>query len=115
MADAVLAWIEQPRHSAVTSTVTMTEILIKPYKTVGEKAARALYDLLLMYPNLEWIPPDLEIAKAAAELRAIYRLETPEALHAATAMRSGATLMVTNDASFERVPAFETVLLDRLL
>ena len=74
-----------------------------------------IYRLLLTYPNLEWIPPDLEIANEAALLRAKYKLETPDALQAATATRSGATLLVTNDSSFERIPAFKTLLLDRLL
>jgi len=93
----------------------MTEILVKPYRTLEKKAVRRIFDLLLTYPNLEWIAPDLEIADAAAQLRAIYKLETPDALLAATAVRSGATGLVTNDTSFERIPAFETLLLDRLL
>jgi predicted nucleic acid-binding protein len=93
----------------------MTEILVKPYRTLGAKAVRQIYAELLTYPNLEWIVPDLEIAHMAARLRAIHRLETPDALQAATAVRAGATLLVTNDASFERVPAFKTLLLDHLL
>lgn len=76
---------------------------------------RNIRRILQAYPNLEWIPPDLEIANEAALLRAKYTLKTPDALQAATAIRSGATLLVTNDSSFERIPAFKTLLLDRLL
>jgi predicted nucleic acid-binding protein len=115
LADEVLEWVEQPVHSAVTSTVTLTEILVRPYRTLEENAVRQMYDFLLTYPNLEWIAPDLEIADTAARVRAIYRLETHDALQAATAVRAGATLLVTNDASFERVRGFETMTLDRLL
>jgi predicted nucleic acid-binding protein len=93
----------------------MTEILAKPYRTLTEKEVRQMYNLLLVYPNLEWIAPDLEIAETAAQLRAVYKLETPDALQAATAVRWGATGLVTNDASFQRIQAFETLLLDRLL
>jgi predicted nucleic acid-binding protein len=93
----------------------MTEILVKPYRTLDVEKVRKIRRLLLVYPNLEWIPPDLEIANEAALLRAKYKLETPDALQAATAIRSGATLLVTNDASFERIPAFKTLLLERLL
>ncbi len=93
----------------------MTEILVKPYRTLEEQGVRQVYEVLLTYPNLEWITPDLEVANLAARLRAVYRLETPDAVQAATAIRSGATLLVTNDASFERIPAFKTLLLDRLL
>ena len=115
LAREVFIWVEQPGHAAVTSTVTLTEILVKPYRTLTEREVRSMYDLLLIYPNLEWIPPDLEIADIAASLRARYKLETPDALQAATTIRAGATLLVTNDASFERIPAFKTLLLDRLL
>ena len=83
--------MERPGHAAVTSTVTMTEILVKPYRTLVEKEVRQIFDLLLTYPNLEWIAPDLEIAQTAARVRARYKLETPDALQAATAIRSGAT------------------------
>jgi predicted nucleic acid-binding protein len=69
----------------------------------------------MTYPNLQWIAPDLEIANLAARLRAKYKLETPDAIQAATAIFSGATALVTNDASFERIPAFKTLLLDYLL
>jgi len=93
----------------------MTEILVKPYRTLEAKAVRQMHAVLLTYPNLAWIEPDLRIAGMAAQLRAVHRLQTPDALQAATAIRSGATGLVTNDASFERIPAFETLLLDRLL
>jgi predicted nucleic acid-binding protein len=93
----------------------MTELLVKPYRSLEEKAVRQIYELLLIYPNLQWIAPDLEIADMAARLRAVYKLATPDALHAATAVRSRATGLITNDASFERIEAFETLILDRLL
>jgi predicted nucleic acid-binding protein len=48
-------------------------------------------------------------------LRALHRLRTPDALQAATAEHSGATGFITNDAVFERVKTFETLVLDRLL
>jgi predicted nucleic acid-binding protein len=115
LAREVLRWTEEPGHAAVTSTVTMTELLVRPYRTLEESKVRQIYDLLLTYPNLRWITPDLEIADLAARLRARHRLETPDALQAATAVHAGATLLVTNDASFERIQAFETLLLDRLL
>ena len=93
----------------------MTEILVRPYRTLTQDQVTEIYILLLTYPNLEWIEPDLEIADTAARLRAIHRLETPDALQAATAIRSGATGLVTNDPSFEKIPGFETLLLDNLL
>ena len=115
LADPVFAWIEQPGHSAATSTITMTELLVHPYRDADEDRVNLFYGLLTRYPNLEWIAPDLEVADMAARLRARHRLPTPDALVAATAARSQATGFVTNDPIFQRVEAFETLLFDALL
>jgi len=110
----VFAWLEQPDSKAVTSTITMTELLVAPYRASDEQRADAFYGLLSTYPNLDWIAPDLEIADLAARLRAAHRLKTPDALQAATVLHSGASGLITNDPAFERVGSFETLVLDRL-
>jgi predicted nucleic acid-binding protein len=115
LTDRIFAWLEQPDHTAVTSTITMTELLVQPYRESAELRIAAFYGLLATYPNLDWIAPNLEVADIAAKIRAEHRLRTPDALQAATAMRTQATALVTNDASFERVDAFETLVLDHLL
>jgi predicted nucleic acid-binding protein len=115
LTDQIFSWLEMPGSLAVTSTITMTELLVQPYRDSNIQFVDEFYALLSTYPNLHWIAPDLEIADAAARDRALYRLRTPDALQAATAERFGATGFFTNDAAFERVPAFETLLLDRLL
>jgi len=71
--------------------------------------------LLSTYPNLRWIAPDLETADIAAQMRAAYRLRTPDALQAATALRAAATGLITNDPAFSRIQEFETVILDEFL
>jgi predicted nucleic acid-binding protein len=113
--DQIFTWIERPGGKAVTSTITMTELLVQPYRVADQQQADEFYVLLSTYPNLEWIAPNLEIADRAAKLRALHGLRTPDALHAATAVHTGATGLVTNDPVFERVKDFETLLLDKLL
>lgn len=115
LTDHIFIWIERPGGKAVTSTITMTELLVPPYRVADQQQADEFYVLLSTYPNLEWIAPNLEIADRAAQLRALHGLRTPDALHAATAVHAGATGFITNDPVFERVKAFETILLDRLL
>jgi predicted nucleic acid-binding protein len=110
-----LSWIERGDSTGVASTVAMTEVLVGPYRDADEQRVADSYGLLSTYPNLDWIAPDLEIADLAANLRAVHRLQTPDALHAATAIRRRATGLITNDAAFEKVDAFETLVLDRLL
>jgi len=115
LTDRIFAWLEQPGHSAVTSTITMTELLVQAYRDSAEQRVNQFFALLATYPNLDWIAPDLEVADSAARLRATHRLRTPDALQAATALHGRATALITNDPIFERVDVFETLLLDRVL
>lgn len=111
----ILKWVQSPGRSAVTSTLTLTELLTRPYSLGQVDRAQGYYELLSKYPHLEWIAPDLEIADLAARFRAQHRMRTPDAIQAATAVQSGAAGLISNDPVFQRVKAFETVVLDDLL
>jgi predicted nucleic acid-binding protein len=111
----ILSWLEHSESTAITSTITMTELLVHPYRGGDEALANDFYALLSTYPNLDWIAPNLEIADLAARIRALHRLQTPDALQAATATYSQATGLITNDVVFERVEGFQTLVLDKLL
>jgi len=113
--DHIFSWLERPGSKAVTSTITMTELLVQPYRDSDEQRADEFYGLLSTYPNLDWVAPNLEIADLAARIRALHRLRTPDALQAATAVHTLATGLITNDPVFERVTDFETVVLDKLV
>ncbi len=115
LTDPIFSWIQQSGHEAVTSTITMTELLVPSYREGDENSVDSFYALLSTYPNLRWIAPDLEIADTAAKLRAQYSLRTPDALQAATAIQSRATGLVTNDPVFARIAEFDTAVLDRYL
>jgi len=112
LSEAVFAWVERPGCQAVTSTITMTELLVQPYREKDDTRADEFYALLSTYPHLEWTAPTLEIADMAARLRALHNLRTPDALQAATAMQAKASGMVTNDPALARIGAFETAVLD---
>jgi predicted nucleic acid-binding protein len=113
--DLIFSWLERTSSTAITSTITMTELLVLPYREDDEQRANDFYGLLSTYPNLDWIALNLEIADLAARIRALHRLQTPDALQAATAVHSLATGLITNDPIFERVDGFETLVLDRLV
>jgi predicted nucleic acid-binding protein len=113
--DRIFAWLEVPSNSAATSTITMLELLVQPYQQSDVHRVNKFYALLSTYPNLEWIPPTLDIADSAARLRAEHRLKIPDALQAATALAAQATAFVTNDAVFRRLPGLEVLILDEIL
>lgn len=112
---ALFSWLERPRARAVTSTITMLELLVQPYRTRNLGRVNEFYALLSTHPNLEWSAPTLEIADLAAKLRAEYNLRTPDAVQAATALARRATGLISNDRVFKRVPGLEVVVLDELI
>lgn len=115
LANEVFARIRISGHYAVTSTITMAELLVKPYKNSDRGHALAIYSNLATHPNLEWIAPNLLVSELAARIRAQHSLKLPDALQAATAIRAGASGFISNDPIFRRVPGFETLLFDELL
>ena len=114
LASRIFTWLESEGH-AVTSTLTMTEALVRPYRVDDIHAVDKLYSFLLTYPHLEWIAPTLHIADRAAQIRAEHNFRTPDAIQAATAAVSGATALISNDAVFRRFKLLDILLLDEML
>ena len=115
LTDPIFAWLERPEVAAVTSTITMMELLVQPYRNCSQQHVDEFYGLLSTFPNLQWVAPDLAIADLAARLRARHRLRTPDALQAATAVHMHASGLITNDAVFRRADSFEPLILEDLL
>jgi predicted nucleic acid-binding protein len=111
----IFAWLEAPGHRGVTSTITMTELLVKPYRDRDERGANDCFALFSRYPNLEWVAPNLEISDEAARIRAQCGLKTPDAIEAATAIYCGISGFLTNDLAYQRVSKLDTLVLDELL
>jgi predicted nucleic acid-binding protein len=115
VANPIFVWVEGPKARAVTSTITMLELLVQPYRFSDIDSVNKFYALLSTYPHLEWIAPTLEVADLAARLRAQHNLRTPDALQIATALSWQATGFISNDPVFQRVAGVEVLILDELL
>lgn len=110
--DEVFGRLERGRIQAATSTLTLMEVLVQPYRLNKEELVLKYYSLFTTYPRLQWIELSREIADRAAELRADYRLKTPDAIHLASALSCGATGFLCNDTIFRKVKEIECLLLD---
>ncbi len=106
--------IERGHNPAVTSTVTLLELLVQPYRDQKEELAHKIFALTTSYPKLEWVPVTMAAADRAAELRARYRLSTPDAIQLATAIGFNAVRFYGNDRSLRRVKEIECLILDDL-
>lgn len=104
--------IKSGQNSAVTSAVTLLEVLVEPYRREDHELAQAFYALLSSYSGLRWLPVTLPVADLAAQLRARYRLSTPDAIQIATALDAGATGFIGNDKGWRKVKEIECLVLD---
>ena len=89
----------------VASALTYTETLTKPLSAGDGVLIRSYRHLLSRAPGI--ICPSLgrETAERAAQLRASYRLTTPDALHIAAALSARCDAFLTGDIALKRVAA----------
>ena len=98
--------------TVLTSTLTITETLVKPLQHGLVDRVRTFQDLLAEY--VEIIPVTLEIAESAARLRADHGLRTPDAIQVATAITHKADFFLTNDVRLARLKQPEVLVLANL-
>lgn len=106
--------IESGGNPAVTSTITLLEILVQPYRDQKDDLAQKFFALVGTYSKLHWIPVNMEIADHGAQLCARYRLSTPDGIQLATAISYKANRFYGNDRGIRTVKEIECVILDDL-
>lgn len=109
--ESLFGSIEAGHVRASTSTLTLLEILVQPYRLKKDDLVLKFYSLLTTYPHLTWVPLTLDVADRAARLRAEYRLKTPDAIQAASAISYGAAGFICNDRAFEKVTEIECLVI----
>ncbi len=107
--------IAQGELQAITSTITLTETFVLPFRDGNALLEQSFRDLLLNSANVTVLPVDAAIAERAADLRARYRMKTPDALQAATALEAGCQAFLTNNGDhFRNVTELNVLVLDEL-
>ena len=99
--------IEKKSIVLVTSTITLLELLVHPYRSKNLSLVRDYYGYLTRLPLLKLLTLTPEISDRAAELRAVYGFKTPDAVQLATALAGGATLFLTRDHRFRKQKEIE--------
>ena len=95
--------IESGRVRGITSVLTFHEILTGARKAGNEELVSLYRNLLGSFPNLHFVPFDVNVAYISSDLRARYGLRTPDAIQIATAIHQRADAFVTNDAGLRKV------------
>lgn len=111
---AVLRLVDAGSIMAHTSVITLTEVLTKPLRLSNSLLADEYRQRLIYGRNLKLWPIDPAIAELAADLRARYRLRTPDALQIATALAADCEAFLANDGGLRRVTELRVLILDEL-
>lgn len=101
--EPVFAAIAEGRLPAVTSSLTLLEVLVVPLRAGDAPLAARYEELLTRSRGLQMVDIDRQQLRTAAHLRAAHpRVRTPDALQLSAALAGGCTALVTND---RRLPA----------
>lgn len=89
--------IDRGDLAAITSGLSLMEVLVVPYRS-GNAALADRYESLLTHSRgLRFIEVDRQLLKAAAQLRATFKLKPPDAIQVAAALVGECKSFLTND------------------
>jgi predicted nucleic acid-binding protein len=100
---------DRGRRVLVTSALTLLEVLVVPYQAGNAALAERYEALLTRGRGLRLVDLDHAQLRAAAQLRAVTRMRTPDALQLAAALTRGCTAFITNDRAYPEVPGLRVV------
>ena len=100
---------------AITSTLTLLEVLVRPLRARNEDLAEKYREILLSSDGLTTFEILHEISELAAQLRAKYSIKTPDAIQIAVGVRYGASQFLTNDPNLRKISEIKVCVLDDYL
>ncbi len=100
---------------AITSMITLAEVLVHPLREKNTELAARYQDILLHSENLTTFPVSQDIALRTAEIRATHNVRVPDAIQVATAIVGGAGVLITNDKRLHVPSPLKRIVLDELL
>jgi len=107
--------LEKGNFNAITSILTLLEILVKPKRENNSILTERYKILLETFPNLRVKTLDENIADVASSLRANYNINTPDAIQVATSIEAQADIFITNGTSLKKVTEIKVLLLSEML
>jgi predicted nucleic acid-binding protein len=110
--EPLFAAIDRGLVPAVTSALTILEVLVAPLRA-GDRALADHHEAILgQGRGLRIVELDRPLLRAAAHLRAVTAIRTPDSIQLAAALGAGCTAFVTNDRKLPEIPGLEILQLD---
>lgn len=102
--------VDEGEIAAVTSEITLAEVLVKPIEMGETPLADAYEKMIVSEGHFEVIPIRRDILLSAARLRAKRRsIRLPDAIHIATALAAGCSHVVSNDQRLHSIDGVRTL------
>jgi len=99
--------MEGGKFKGVTSTITLMELTVLPWRLGHENVAREYEAVLVNFPNLSIVDVDRNVARLAAKLRADFSVTPADALQVSASLQAGAKAFLTND---KRLSGLQTII-----
>jgi len=110
--DPVFQAVRSGSLRACTSTLTLAETLVVPYRKKSEILLEKFETLLMRTPDLTILPLTQDIARETAKIRAEFSIKTPDAVQLATARANGIGYFLTNDKELKLFSSLRITILD---
>ena len=95
LVNEVFERIEAGSLTAITSAITLTEVLTHPLRLGKEEIRKSYFELLVGARNFATLPIEISMAATAAQLRARYGFRTPDALQLACGIGAAAMVVLS--------------------
>ncbi len=112
--DGIFDWIESRLIRLVTSPVTLTECLVLPIRQNHRSQQQLFIDIITSQDTADFVEITSTIATNAAEIRARYNLQLPDAFQIATALETNCEAFLTNDVQLKRVTELRVLVVGEL-
>lgn len=96
--------VDEGRLEMITSSLTLLEVLIVPYRTGDHLLATRYESILVRSRGVHIADISRDHLRAAAQLRATTGVKTPDSLQLVAALAGGCTAFLTNDRGLPSIP-----------
>lgn len=110
-AEKILHEIDCGKQKGIFSVIGMIELQTGPKSLNRHDVAARYRELITTFPNLSVINLNEAIVERTSDLRARYKISTPDAIHLATAIEFGAVAFITNDKALKKVKEIKVTML----
>ena len=104
--------IDAEKIEAITSTITLLEVLVHTFRMDNEALAEKYREILLYSEGLTTFEISHGVSEMASKLRAEYYIKTPDAIQIAVGVLHGADTFLTNDPALRKVRDIKVLVVD---